>query len=139
MSRSQLRGAFSDLEQSIMEVVWKRGKATADEVRHDLAPARVLKESTIRTMLSRLEEKGHLRHTVAGRTFIYSAVEAPQNLAIRAVRQIVEKFCAGSVEQLLVGMVSNDLIDAADLRQLADKVSTGKVAKTKTTRRGEAK
>lgn len=138
MSRSKLRGAFSDLEQSIMEVVWKRGKASADEVRHDLEPARILKESTIRTMLSRLEEKGHLRHAVTGRTFIYSAVEAPQNLAIRAVRQIVEKFCAGSVEQLLVGMVSNDLIDAADLRQLADKVGTGKVAKTRT-KKGEAK
>lgn len=133
MSRSKIRGTFSDLEQSIMENVWKRGKASADQVREDLEPARVLKESTIRTMLSRLEEKGHLRHAVSGRTFIYSAVEAPQNLAVRAVRQIVDKFCAGSVEQLLVGMVSNDLIDAADLRRLA-----GKVDKPRT-RKGEPK
>jgi predicted transcriptional regulator len=130
MSKSKIRGTFSDLEQSIMETVWKRGKATADEVRQDLQPARPLKESTIRTMLSRLEEKGHLRHTVSGRTFIYSAVEAPQNLAIRAVRQIVDKFCAGSVEQLLVGMVGNDLIDAADLRRLAGRISKTK-GKTK--------
>jgi BlaI family penicillinase repressor len=133
MSRSKIRGAFSDLEQSIMETVWKRGKATADQVRLDLQPARPLKESTIRTMLSRLEAKGHLRHTVSGRTFIYSAVEAPQNLAIRAVRQIVDRFCAGSVEQLLVGMVSNDLIDAADLKRLASKVGKTKI------KRGEAK
>ncbi len=125
MKKSNLRGTFSDLEQAIMEVVWKRGKATADQVRQDLEPVRILKESTIRTMVSRLEEKGHLRHTVSGRTFIYSAVEAPQNLAIRAVRQIVEKFCAGSVEQLLVGMVSNDLIDADDLRRLAAKTKKG--------------
>jgi predicted transcriptional regulator len=133
MSKSKIRGAFSDLEQSIMETIWKLGKATADEVRQDLQPARPLKESTIRTMLSRLEEKGHLRHTVSGRTFIYSAVEAPHNLAIRAVRQIVDRFCSGSVEQLLVGMVSNDLIDAADLKRLAIKV--GKA----TTKKGEAK
>ena len=84
-------------------------------------------------MLSRVEEKGHLRHAVSGRTFIYSAVEAPQSLAIRAVPQSVEKFCAGSVEQLLVGMVTNDLIDAADLRRLA-----GKVAKART-KKGETK
>jgi BlaI family penicillinase repressor len=133
MSRSKIRGAFSDLEQSIMETVWKRGKATADEVRQDLQPARPLKESTIRTMLSRLEEKGNLRHTVSGRTFIYSAVEAPQNLAIRAVRQIVDRFCAGSVEQLLIGMVGNDMIDAADLKRLASKVAKTKI------KRGEAK
>lgn len=129
MRRSPIRGAFSDLEQSIMEAVWKRGHASADQVRQDLLPGRVLKESTVRTMLSRLEEKGHLRHAVEGRTFIYSAVEAPQNLAIRAVRQIVEKFCSGSVEQLLVGMVSNDLIDAADLRRLAGKVDKAKTRK----------
>ena len=129
MHRSQIRGAFSDLEQSIMEAVWKRGQTSADQVRQDLLPARELKESTVRTMLSRLEEKGHLRHTVDGRTFIYSAVEAPQNLAIRAVRQIVEKFCSGSVEQLLVGMVSNDLIDAADLRRLAAKAEKAKTRK----------
>ena len=129
MKKTKIRGAFSDLEQAIMETVWKRGKATADEVREDLHPARPLKESTIRTMLSRLEEKGHLRHTVSGRTFVYSAVEAPENLAIRAVRQIVDKFCAGSVEQLLVGMVSNDLIDAEDLRRsLPQKTKGGRKA-----------
>lgn len=116
-----------------MEIIWKRGKASADDVRQDLEPARSLKESTVRTLLSRLEEKGHLRHTVSGRTFIYSAVELPQSLAIRAVRQIVEKFCAGSVEQLLVGMVSNDLIDAADLRRLAIK------ARKTEPRKGETK
>jgi predicted transcriptional regulator len=133
MRKSKIRGAFSDLEQSIMEIVWKRGKASADQVRGDLQPARVLKESTIRTMLSRLEEKGHLRHAVSGRTFIYSAVEAPQSLAIRAVRQIVEKFCAGSVDQLVVGMVTHDLIDEADLRRLASKVAKAR------TRKGETK
>ena len=80
-------------------------------------------------MLSRLEEKGYLNHSVSGRTYVYSAVEAPQNLAIRAVRQIIDKFCAGSVEQLVVGMVSNDLIDAADLRRLAGKVAKARAKK----------
>jgi BlaI family penicillinase repressor len=124
MRRPQIRGAFSDLEQTLMEVVWRLGAASADQIRQDLQ--RPLKESTIRTMLSRLERKGHLRHTVSGRTFIYSAVEAPQSLAIRAVRQIVDKFCSGSVEQLLVGMVSSELIDPIDLKRLALKVAKRK-------------
>lgn len=106
-----------------MEVVWTRGEATADDVRLALGPKRALKESTIRTILSRLERKRHLRHTVSGRTFVYSATEKPQSLAIRAVRQIVERFCGGSVEQLVAGMVSSELIHPADLKRLADKIA----------------
>jgi BlaI family penicillinase repressor len=131
MSRSKSHGDFGDVEQALMDIVWKRGKVSADEVRADLLPARALKESTVRTMLSRLEEKGYLNHSVSGRTYIYSAVEAPQHLAIRAVRQIVDKFCAGSVEQLVVGMVSNDLIDPADLRRLADRVAKARTKEKK--------
>jgi predicted transcriptional regulator len=82
-------------------------------------------------MLSRLEEKGHLRHTVSGRTFIYSAAEAPENLAIRAVRQIVDKFCAGSVEQLVMGMVSNDLIEPGELKELAGRIARSRAKNQK--------
>lgn len=105
-----------------MAIVWKRHPITAEQVREHLEPAHTFKESTVRTLLSRLEQKGHLRHTVEGRTYIYSAVEAPDNVAIRAVKQIVDKFCSGSVEQLLVGMVGNDLIHPKDLRRLAEKI-----------------
>jgi BlaI family transcriptional regulator, penicillinase repressor len=129
MRRSKIRGAFTELEQSLMEIVWKLGEATADQIRQVLEPSRALKESTVRTMLSRLEDKGHLRHAVDGRTFVYSAAEPPQNLAIRAVRQIVDKFCAGSVEQLLVGMVSSDLINPRQLEQLASKIARSKANK----------
>jgi predicted transcriptional regulator len=137
MRRSKIRGAFTELEQSVMDVVWKLGDATADQVRQALEPSRALKESTVRTMLSRLEEKGHLRHAVSGRTFIYSAAEAPQNLAIRAVGQIVDKFCAGSVEQLLMGMVSNHLIQPRELERLAFKIAKSRASKKN--QKGESK
>lgn len=123
MRRAKIRGAFSDLEQEVMEIVWKRGRASADQIRADLAPARELKESTVRTILSRLEEKGHLRHTVAGRSYLYAAAETPEKLAARAVRQIVDKLCSGSVEQLVAGMVTNDLIAPEDLKRLAEKIA----------------
>ena len=137
MRRSKIRGAFTDLEQSLMEIVWNLGEATADQIRQALEPSRALKESTVRTMLSRLEDKGHLRHSVDGRTYVYSAAEPPQNLAIRAVRQIVDKFCAGSVEQLLVGMVSSDLINPRQLEQLASKIAKSKA--NKQNQKGESK
>jgi BlaI family penicillinase repressor len=124
MRRTQkpLRSPFTDLEQAVMSSVWRRGAATAGQIRQDLAPTRKLQESTVRTLLGRLENKGHLKHKVEGRTYVYSSVDEPRNLAIRAVRQIIDRFCAGSAEQLIAGMVDNDVLDAAQLRRLADEI-----------------
>jgi BlaI family transcriptional regulator, penicillinase repressor len=117
-----LRSPFTDLEQEVMSSVWKRRAATAEQIRQDLAPTRKLQESTVRTLLGRLENKGYLKHKVDGRTYVYSSVDEPRSLAIRAVRQIIERFCAGSAEQLIAGMVDNEVLDAAQLRRLADDI-----------------
>ena len=113
-----MRAPFTNLEQAIMASVWQRGSATAEQVRADLAPKHTLKESTVRTLLGRLENKGHLRHQLEGRAYVYSSVEEPRNFAMRAVQQIIDRFCAGSAEQLIVGMVDNEVMDARQLRRL---------------------
>jgi BlaI family transcriptional regulator, penicillinase repressor len=120
--KTALRNPFTDLEQAIMSSIWRRGSATAEQVREDLAPKHKLKESTIRTLLGRLEKKGHLKHSVDGRTYVYTSVEGPQSFAIKAVRQLIERFCAGSAEQLLVGVVDHEVLDAGQLRRLADQI-----------------
>jgi len=124
-----LRNPFTDLEQAIMSSIWKRGSATAEQVREDLAPKHTLKESTIRTLLGRLEKKGHLKHSVDGRTYVYSSVQGPQSFAVKAVRQLIERFCAGSAEQLLVGMVDDEVLDAGQLRRLADEIDKREIEK----------
>jgi len=106
-----------------MEIVWKRGSVTAEEVRASLAERHPMKESTVRTILKRLEEKEYVQHRVVGRTNVYSGLDAPQNVAAKAVRQIIERFCGGSVEQLLVGMVANDVVDEEELKRLAQRIA----------------
>ena len=106
-----------------MEILWKRGSATAEQIREALAPRHVLKDSTIRTILRRLQGKGYVNHRIEGKAFVYSGVEKPRNLAVRAVRQILDKFCDGSLEQLLVGLVENEVVDRAELEQLARKLA----------------
>lgn len=97
--------------------------ATAEDVRGQLTERHPMKESTVRTVLKRLEEKGYIHHRVDGRTNVYSGVEAPQNVAARAVRQIIDRFCEGSVEQLLVGMVADDVVDERELQRLAQRIA----------------
>lgn len=109
-----------------MEVVWVRKSCTSEEVRTALAERHPMKESTARTMLKRLEEKGYVRHRVDGRTNVYSGVEPPRNVAARAVRQIIDRFCGGSVEELLVGMVANQVVDERELERLAQRIARNK-------------
>ena len=115
---------LGELERGILEIVWKRGKATAEEVREDVK--RPLKESTIRTVLRRLEEKGYLEHATVNRTFFYRPAESRQRVAGRAVQRIVDWFCEGSVEDLLVGMVDSKVVGRAELERLARRIAAAK-------------
>jgi len=121
--KKQSPPSVGPLENAVMHVLWERGTATADDVRQALAKTRKLKESTVRTLLRRLERKGFLAHDVEGRTFIYRPKVAPENVATQAVRGIIDRFCAGSVESLLAGMVDGELITPDKLRALADKIA----------------
>jgi BlaI family transcriptional regulator, penicillinase repressor len=115
---------LGELERDVLSIVWRRGDATADQVREELE--RPLKDSTIRTVLRRLEEKGYLQHAVENRTFIYRPAESPQRVAGRAVQRIVDWFCAGSVEELLVGMVDSKVVGRAELERLARRIAAAK-------------
>jgi BlaI family transcriptional regulator, penicillinase repressor len=112
------------LERDVLGIVWHRAEATADQVREEME--RPLKDSTIRTVLRRLEEKGYLEHSVDNRTFLYRPAESRQRVAGRAVQRIVDWFCAGSVEDLLVGMVDSKVVSRAELERLARRIAAAK-------------
>src|SRR5690349_12792020 len=101
-----------------MEVLWSRPNAAAEDVRTALATRHPMKESAVRTILKHLEEKGYARHTVDGRANVYSRIDQRLSVAARAVRQIIDRFCGGSVEQLVVGMVANDVVREDELQRL---------------------
>jgi predicted transcriptional regulator len=114
------------LEQFILDYVWAHPRCTAEQCREDLTEQRDLKDSTIRTVLRNLEEKGYVTHTMTGRTFIYSAAESKRNVAVEAARQVIDRFCNGSVEDLLVGLVDNQVLEPKQLQRLADKIAARK-------------
>jgi predicted transcriptional regulator len=132
---------LGELERSILMIVWRVGSVTAEQVREELG--RPLKDSTIRTVLRRLEEKGYLAHEVENRTFLYRPAQSQQRVAGRAVKRIVDWFCDGSVEALLVGLVDSKVLDRAELQRLAERIAvaqkSAKAGKNPGTRNQEAK
>ena len=115
-------GELGELERSVLLIVWRLGSASADQVRREELDRR-LKDSTVRTVLRRLEEKGYLAHSVEDRAFIYRPAESRQRVAGRAAKRIVDWFCDGSVEALLVGMVDSKVLDRAELQRLAERIA----------------
>jgi BlaI family transcriptional regulator, penicillinase repressor len=121
---------LGELERAILELIWEHGVQSADQVRAQLSQqGRSLKESTIRTVLRRLEEKGYLTHSVENRTFLYQPAATRQAVAGRAVQRIVDWFCEGSVETLLAGMVDSAVLDRQELQRLAERIAASKKGK----------
>jgi BlaI family transcriptional regulator, penicillinase repressor len=116
---------LGELEREVLELVWKHSPVTADTVQKKLA--RPLKESTVRTVLKRLEEKGYLTHSTENRTFLYEATESRADAAARAVKGIVDR--NGSVEEVLTGLVDADVLDRRELQRLAEKIAKAKGVK----------
>ena len=117
---------LGEVEQAVLEHVWAHGPCSAEACREALASTRPMKESTIRTVLRRLEEKGYVSHTVDGRTFIFSASQDRQNVAVRAVKNIIDRFCGGSAEELVIGMVDHAVLDRKQLERLTRKIAEQK-------------
>ncbi|MBI4893595.1 MAG: BlaI/MecI/CopY family transcriptional regulator [Acidobacteria bacterium] len=118
----QARKRLSELEHLVMEFLWKAGPSSSEQVREGLAKRHAMKDATARTILRRLEEKGYATHREEGRTYIYSGVERAENVAVRAIRQIADRFWGGSVTALVAGLVEQEEIDARELRELASKL-----------------
>ena len=117
-SGARARPLLTNLESDVMQAVWDGGPCTVEAVHRVVSKKRNLKETTVRTLLRRLEQKGYLTHESDGRAYVYRAVEPARSLAARAVRQIIDRFCQGSVEELVSGMVEAKVLSKGDMERL---------------------
>ena len=118
--RTRLRAPLTDLESEVMQAFWDKGPCPVERVYEIVSRKRDLKETSVRTILRRLEQKGYLRHEEQGRAYIYRAAEPARSLAARAVRQIIDSFCKGSVEELVSGMVDAKVLSKSELETLEE-------------------
>jgi BlaI family penicillinase repressor len=115
---ARVRAPLTELENEVMQAVWDAAPCSVEAVHHVVSRNRRVKETTVRTMLRRLEQKGYLRHEAEGRAYVYHPMEPSRSLAARAVRQIIDRLCQGSVEELVSGMVDANVLSQRELKQL---------------------
>lgn len=108
-------------EREILDAVFKLGSASVAEVLDELADPPSY--SSVRKMLAILEEKGHLRHALDGRRYVYSAVREPRAARRSALHYMLDTFFGGSEEQLVAMLVREGRMTEARrtrLRRLID-------------------
>ena len=114
---------LSRRERQIMDVLYRRGRATAAEVMADLTGEP--NYSTVRTQLRVLEDKGHVRHDEEGLRYVYAAA-VPRDAARKsALKHLIETFFDGSVEQVVAAVLGGEAarLSEDDLARIARMVS----------------
>ena len=113
-------------ERQIMEVVYARGEATANDVVAGIADAPT--RTTVRTILRILEAKGHLAHRVDGREFVYRPTRARMQVARPALRRLLDTFFGGSLGGAVAAYISDPdaEISQAELDALREVIARAK-------------
>ena len=107
-----LHAVLSRRERQIIDVLYRRGRATAADVMADLPgnPS----YSTVRTQLRVLEAKGHVRHEDDGQRYVYSPAVPRGTVRRSALKHLVETFFDGSVEQTVAALLGADAARLTD-------------------------
>jgi BlaI family transcriptional regulator, penicillinase repressor len=112
-----------------MDILYRRGRATAGEVMADLSGAP--NYSTVRTQLRVLEEKGHVRHEEHGLRFVYTPAVPRSSARKSALRHLVDTFFDGSAEGAVAALLGGEGTKLSDqqLDRIADLVKQSKAGR----------
>jgi BlaI family penicillinase repressor len=98
--------SLSRRERQIMDVLYRRGRATVSEVMGDLSGAPAY--STVRAQLRVLEEKGHIRHEEEQLRYVYLPTASPQVVRRSALKHLLETFFDGSPEKVVEALLGKE-------------------------------
>jgi predicted transcriptional regulator len=109
---------FTEAELRIMEVLWRKGSGTVQQVQDWLSSA--LAYNSVLTTIRILEKKGHVKHLKDGRAFIYEPTIGREEASRSEVRHLVSRFFRNSHEALLLNILQDEEIDADELKRLRE-------------------
>jgi predicted transcriptional regulator len=108
---------LTDHELRLMEILWRRERASVADVVESLAPP-PLTYSTVLSTLRTLEQKGHVTHETDGRAFIYRPAIERTDAAQSAVRHVLDRFFGSSPGALAVTLLDDAPMSEHDLAQI---------------------
>ena len=110
---------LTEQELEIMKVVWELGPSTVRDVYESLLARRTVAYTTVMTMMSILEGKGHLAREPSGRAYVYRAVQGKGEMLSSMVDEFVERVFDGAAEPLVLSLVRDRKLSKRELEEIA--------------------
>jgi predicted transcriptional regulator len=113
-------------ELEIMKVIWRLGPVTVRQVYEALREQRQIAYTTVMTMMNILETKGFLKKNSGDKAFVY-APSKPEKQVLRAmVREFVDRVFNGAAEPLLLHLVEDEKLSAAEIDEIRKTIRSKK-------------
>lgn len=113
---------LTDLQLSILGVLWDAGPTTVAEITEALREERGLAQSTIATILSRLEKRGIVDHETRNRVFVYRPLVTRSEVRRSMVRELTDQLFAGDPTALVSHLLSAREFDRSDLARVREMI-----------------
>ncbi|MED1783171.1 BlaI/MecI/CopY family transcriptional regulator [Brevibacillus fortis] len=109
---------ISDAEWEIMKVVWTKSPATAADVIHALRDNKTWKDKTIKTLLSRLLQKGILTYEQVNRVYYYSPVLTEEECKRQERQSFLQRVYGGALKPMLVHFLKEEKLSSQEIDEL---------------------
>lgn len=109
---------LTDLQLAIVRVLWTRGPCTVVDVQEALLPDRPLAQTTVATLLTRLEKRGVVSHSTEGRQYQYRAMVSEPDVRRSMVSELTDMLFAGRPAALISHLIGEREIAPGDLDEV---------------------
>jgi predicted transcriptional regulator len=116
------RHQLTELQLSILRILWERGEATVQDIWETLHPERGLAQTTVATMLSRLERRGVVTRRAQARQYHYKAAVTEQDVQHSMVGELTERLFDGDVTALVQHLLSDKDVSPGDLAKIREMI-----------------
>jgi predicted transcriptional regulator len=116
---------LTEAELRIMDVLWRKGSGTVQQVL-DWLPS-TLAYNSVLTTIRTLEKKGQVKHVKDGRAHVYEPIVGREEATRSEIRHLVGRFFRNSHEALVLNILQDEAIDAADLKRLREMLERSEV------------
>lgn len=113
--------SLTQRETQIMDVLWQHGSATAELIRQELPDDP--HDSTVRTLLRILENKGYAKHAVRGKAFVYRPAVRKASAERKALLNVIKRFFGGSAEALVLRLIEDEHVTPQQLVHLKERAN----------------
>ena len=123
------RQALTELQIAVLSLLWDRGEASVAEIWEALYPERKLAQTTVATIVSRLQRRGVLSRRTRGRQFVYKTLLTEADVQHSMVSELTERLFAGDVTALVSHLLSAQDMTPGDLARVRQMVARTKPSK----------